>query len=55
MKTTATMVYGFGETGAQRVEHLIKIRDQQDKTEDLLLLFHGVFHRIKQSLIVLVS
>ena len=32
MKTTATMVYGFGETGAQRVEHLIKIRDQQDKT-----------------------
>ena len=32
MKTTATMVYGFGETGAQRVEHLIKIREQQDKT-----------------------
>lgn len=32
MKTTATMVYGFGETGAQRVEHLIKVRDQQDKT-----------------------
>ena len=32
MKTTATMVCGFGETSAQRVEHLIKIRDQQDKT-----------------------
>ena len=32
MKTTATMVYGFGETGAQRVEHLMKVRDQQDKT-----------------------
>ena len=32
MKTTATMVYGFGETGAQRVEHLMKVRDQQDKS-----------------------
>ena len=29
---TATMVYGFGETGAQRVEHLMKVRDQQDKS-----------------------
>ena len=53
MKTTATMVYGFGETGAQRVEHLIKIRDRKIGQEDLLLLFHGVL-RIKQSLIVLV-
>lgn len=32
MKTTATMVYGFGETSAQRVEHLLRIRDLQDKT-----------------------
>jgi dehypoxanthine futalosine cyclase len=32
MKTTATMVYGFGETSAQRVEHLMKVRDLQDKT-----------------------
>ena len=32
MKTTATMVYGFGETTEQRVEHLMKIRDLQDKT-----------------------
>ncbi len=32
MKTTATMVYGLGETTAQRVEHLMRIRDLQDKT-----------------------
>lgn len=32
MKTTATMVYGFGETSAQRVEHLMRIRDLQDRT-----------------------
>lgn len=32
LKTTATMVYGFGETTAQRVEHLMKIRDLQDRT-----------------------
>lgn len=32
MKTTATMVYGFGETGAQRVEHLMRVRDLQDRT-----------------------
>jgi dehypoxanthine futalosine cyclase len=32
MKTTATMVYGLGETHSQRVEHLLRIRDLQDKT-----------------------
>jgi len=32
MKTTATMVYGLGETSAQRVEHLLRIRQLQDKT-----------------------
>ncbi len=32
MKTTATMVYGFGESTAQRVEHLMKVRDLQDRT-----------------------
>ena len=31
LKTTAT-VYGFGETGAQRIEHLMKVRNLQDKT-----------------------
>jgi cyclic dehypoxanthinyl futalosine synthase len=32
MGTTATMVYGFGETTAQRVEHLMRIRELQDRT-----------------------
>jgi cyclic dehypoxanthinyl futalosine synthase len=32
MRTTATMVYGLGETTAQRVEHLQRIRDLQDET-----------------------
>ena len=30
--TTATMVYGLGETTAQRVDHLLRVRDLQDKT-----------------------
>ncbi len=32
LKTTATMVYGFGESSAQRIEHLIKVREVQDRT-----------------------
>ncbi|MEN7972487.1 MAG: cyclic dehypoxanthinyl futalosine synthase [Verrucomicrobiota bacterium] len=32
MKTTATMVYGFGETTAQRIEHLMRVRELQDRT-----------------------
>ncbi|MCY2925186.1 MAG: CofH family radical SAM protein [Planctomycetota bacterium] len=32
MKASATMVYGLGETPAQRVEHLMRIRDLQDAT-----------------------
>ena len=32
MKSTATMVIGFGETLAQRLEHMQKIRDLQDET-----------------------
>lgn len=32
MSTTATMVYGLGETTAQRIEHLIRIRELQDRT-----------------------
>lgn len=30
--TTATMMYGVGETLAQRVEHLLRIRELQDRT-----------------------
>lgn len=32
LKTTATMVYGFGETHAQRIEHFMKVRELQDRT-----------------------
>ncbi|MDP6630198.1 MAG: CofH family radical SAM protein [Kiritimatiellia bacterium] len=32
LRTTATMVYGLGETTAQRVDHLMKIRALQDET-----------------------
>jgi len=32
MRTTATMVYGLGETTADRVRHLLNIRDLQDRT-----------------------
>lgn len=32
MKSTATMVIGFGETFSQRLEHMQKIRDLQDET-----------------------
>ena len=32
LKSTATMVYGFGETTAQRIEHLMKVRELQDRT-----------------------
>ena len=32
MKSTATMVIGFGETAAQRIEHMEKVRRLQDET-----------------------
>ena len=32
LKTTATMMFGHVETLAERVEHLAKVRDQQDRT-----------------------
>jgi len=31
MRSTATMTYGLGETAAERIEHLIKIRQLQDE------------------------
>jgi len=33
MATTATMVYGLGETTAQRIEHLMRVRQLQDRTK----------------------
>lgn len=32
LKTTATMVYGLGETTAQRIQHFIRVRELQDET-----------------------
>jgi dehypoxanthine futalosine cyclase len=32
MSTTATMVYGLGETTVQRIEHLLRVRELQDRT-----------------------
>jgi len=32
LKTTSTMVIGFGETNVERLEHLLRIRDLQDET-----------------------
>lgn len=32
LKTTATMVIGFGETASERLDHLLKLRDLQDET-----------------------
>jgi dehypoxanthine futalosine cyclase len=32
LSTTATMVYGLGETTAQRVAHLLRVRELQDQT-----------------------
>ncbi len=32
MKTSATMTYGLGETGADRIEHLLRLRRQQQET-----------------------
>ena len=32
MKTSVTMMYGLGETSADRVEHLLRVREVQDRT-----------------------
>ncbi len=32
LKTTCTMTYGMGETAAERVEHLLRLRELQDQT-----------------------
>ena len=32
MKTSATMMYGLGETNADRIEHMLRIRDVQSRT-----------------------
>lgn len=43
MHSTATMVIGFGETIEERVQHLLRIRDQQDKTGGFLAFIVWTF------------
>lgn len=40
MESTATMVFGFGETPAQRIEHLEKLRALQDRTGGFRSFIH---------------
>ena len=40
MESTATMVFGFGETNAQRIEHLERLRQVQDRTGGFRSFIH---------------
>ncbi len=40
MQSTATMVFGFGETPAQRIEHLERLRRLQDRTGGFRSFIH---------------
>jgi cyclic dehypoxanthinyl futalosine synthase len=40
IESTATMVFGFGETNAQRLEHLDRLRKLQDKTGGFRAFIH---------------
>ena len=45
MKTTCAMTYGLGETSAERIEHLLRLREQQARTGGLA---HGRLMRTHQ-------
>ena len=45
LKTTATMTYGMVETPAERVEHLVRLRDLQDETEGFRAFIPWSFQR----------
>lgn len=44
MRTNATMLYGHVETIAERVEHLIRLRELQDRTGGFLAFIPLAFH-----------
>jgi len=44
MKTNATMLYGHIETVEERIDHLIKLRDLQDRTGGFLAFIPLAFH-----------
>ena len=41
LRTSATMMYGMGETLKDRIEHLQRVRDLQDETEGFTALSPG--------------
>ena len=45
LKTTCTMTYGMGETAAERVEHLIRLRELQDSTRGFRAFIPWSFQR----------
>ena len=45
LKTTATMTYGMVETPAERIEHLIRVRDLQDETQGFRAFIPWSFQR----------
>jgi cyclic dehypoxanthinyl futalosine synthase len=45
LKTTCTMTYGLGETSAERVEHLLALRDLQDETKGFQAFIPWSFQR----------
>jgi aminodeoxyfutalosine synthase len=50
MKTNATMLYGHVETLEERVDHLIALREQQDKTGGFLAFIPLAFHPLNTEL-----
>ena len=45
LKTTCTMTYGMGETPAERVEHLVRLRELQDETHGFRAFIPWSFQR----------
>ncbi|MEI7635559.1 MAG: aminofutalosine synthase MqnE [bacterium] len=50
LRTTATMLYGHIETAAERVEHMIKLRQLQDETGGFLAFVPLAFHPLNTRL-----
>ena len=44
LRSNATMLYGHIETGEERVDHLIQLRDAQDKTRGFVTFIPLAFH-----------
>jgi len=44
LPTTATMLYGHVETDAERVDHLIRLREQQDRTGGFMAFVPLAYH-----------